>query len=522
MNESEKLPFEEGYIPPKEVTYDTGKRELRFGAAVVVVCAALVDFVLYGGLNLGFALAAVALIATSTVYLCRSGKKITPYSGALLGLSVVIAASFVRSDDAFVKFVMVCFLCVSVPLGLTIQAGQSTRDPAGVLSLHDAPRAVLCLGLGKLPEALRGLSAAGKKVEKANKSSAAVLLGLVVALPLVIILLLLLASADAAFEGLLNLLPAINGEEPMVVIIFTCFAAPVVYTLCVALVQETPAQATQIRFFRLHPLTVNTVLGAVTAVYVVYLASQLAYFVGGLSGILPENYTLAEYARRGFFEMVLLCLLNLCVIAAAAAFSRSEKGNLPLLTRIFCAGIGMVSLFFVVSASAKMLLYIHAFGLTRLRVLTEVIMLFLGLTTILVTIWLFQPKFAYMKAVLLLGLSMGALVSWVDVDTAVAAYNVSAYQAGKLDNIDLSHLSSLSSGATPYIATLLDAPDKTVAQRARSILERKAAAQAEFDIRSFTIGEGIARPILDAHRKTDQSPWHSDFPEWSEQTENPQ
>ena len=53
-------------------------------------------------------------------------------------------------------------------------------------------------------------------------------------------------------------------------------------------------------------VTLCVALGMISLVYVLYLVSQLAYFSGGFSGILPKGYTMAEYARRGFFEMAWL------------------------------------------------------------------------------------------------------------------------------------------------------------------------------------------------------------------------
>lgn len=522
MNGSDKLPFETGYIPPETPACKTGKRELRFAAVALLLCAILVDVILYGGLNLGFAVATIGLILSASLYLRHSGHPLTPYSATLLTLSIVIAASFVRSDDGLIKFVMLCFLCVSVPLGLTIQAEKNRRDPAVFSSLLDAPRTLFLRSFGNLSPAVEGIYKATKSMGKGGKNRTAVLIGILVALPLVVILLLLLSSADAAFEGLLSLLPEIEMEEPIAVIIGTLCTAPLFYSLCICLVQEKADTPSGKNTPTLHPLTIHTVLGAVVGVYAVYLLSQLAYFVGGLSGILPEDYTLAEYARRGFYEMAWLCMLNLLIITVSVALSPKKAGRAPLLCRIFALCIGIVSLFFVLTASAKMLLYIDSYGLTRLRVLTEVIMLFFALTTVVICAWLFRPQLAYMKIVLLAALSIGAAVAWIDVDTVVAAYNVHAYQQGQLQTIDISHLRGLSSGALPYIEALTNAPDSAVAAKARNALKCKAADQSEFDLRGVNIAQSIARPILDQYKEPEKSAWQSDTMEWSEQTKKSQ
>lgn len=508
MNEPQKLPFDAAYTAPPAAqapAFATGKRELRLWWVLLILSVLGADFALFGGFGLGFSLIAISLIIVPWVYLKRSGRKVSPYSATLLVLSILLAGSFFRSNDGFVKFVSVCFLLVSVPLALALSAGKNRRDPKGLLSLLDAPRALLTFGVGRLPESLRGFVLAEKAVGKSSKNRSAALVGLAVAIPLVAILLSLLSSADAAFEGLLSLVPEVDLGEPIAAIVCSCLSVPVLYTMCVALQHDNAEPAAPRQAKGLHPVTINTVLLAVCAVYLVYLSSQLAYFVGGLSGLLPEEYTLAQYARRGFFEMAALCLLNLGLMAAAVGLVSKQEDRAPLFTRILSLFVGIVTLFFVLTASAKMFLYIDSYGLTRLRVLTEVIMVFLALTTIFVSIWLFVPKFAYMKAVLITALAVCSITAWVDVDTVVAKYNVWAYQSGKMEFLDVYHLGELSQGAIPSLETLAADEDEGIASSAKYCLRNDAAKMEEFDIRALTLSDLMARPILENYKDPEVS-----------------
>ncbi len=72
----------------------------------------------------------------------------------------------------------------------------------------------------------------------------------------------------------------------------------------------------------------NILLGTVCLIYAVYLLSQLAYLGGGFAGILPDGYTLAEYARRGFFEMAWLSFINLGLMCLAMGLVEKE-GRCP-------------------------------------------------------------------------------------------------------------------------------------------------------------------------------------------------
>ena len=156
----------------------------------------------------------------------------------------------------------------------------------------------------------------------------------------------------------------------------------------------------------------------------------------------------------------------------------------------------------VVAANAKMFLYIGSYGLTRLRVLTEVIMLWLGITTLLVSIWLFVPRLAYMKAVLLSALVIGGGVLWADVDTVVAHYNVSAYQSGVLETVDVYYLDRLGNSAVPYLQLLTKDRDPDIAKQATNLLQRQHVSPAE-DFREWNYVNHAADRLLSPDTVTD-------------------
>ncbi len=480
--------------PPANPPFPAGKREFIFAAGVLLAACFLCNSIFYAGLNLGFAIFAGCAILCSEVYLLCCGCKPTFYTGILLVCSLIITASFARSDDGLVKFVLFCFLLFSVNLGLCLLAGQNRRSPKGFLCFMDIFRTVFLLGLGKCSPAFRGLYKGIRESGTAGKKGGAVMLGVLISVPLLAIVIPLLIRADAAFDALLRKLPDWNFGEIIGSIILGALLAGYLYVRATAL-RHTPKEVPDTTVRKgVNPLTVNTVLIAVSAVYGVYLISQLAYFSGGFSGILPEGYTMAEYARRGFFEMAWLCAINLGIIALGVGLVRKQAIP-PLLTRLVCLFIGIVTLFFVVSASAKMFLYIDTFGLTRLRVLTEIIMLWLGLSTLAVCIWLFVPGLPYMKFVVVLALIMGAAVAWADVDTVVARYNVTAYQNGTLETVDVAYLDQLGSGAVPYIARLTDDGNVQIATQARNALKTETNTPIN-DFRDWNYADSLADSIL--------------------------
>lgn len=486
------------YEAPPRYVFPMGKRELFFAAGIILFSLLLCNSLIYAGANLGFAAGLASVLVSSFAYLRSHGHKADWYSGALLVLSLVLIAAFPRSSDDAMKFIMVCLLLVVPSLAFCLMAGQNRRDPATIASLLDSPRALFGLGMGRMTESFRGAKEACRSTGTVGKKGGAIVLGLVIAVPLLAVLVPLLMSADAAFEGLLDLLPEFRFDELLTTVLFGGLTACVLYSRGAALQHLIKSGPQPKQRKGLNALTVNTVLIAVAVVYGAYLISQLAYFVGGFAGILPEEYTLAQYARRGFFEMAWLCALNLGLMGISVGLV-TARGKAPLSTRLLCLFLGIVTLFLVATASAKMFLYIGSYGLTRLRVTTEVFMLWLGLTTVFVCLWLFRPKLPYMKLTTVAGLVLLAVLVWADVDTVVARYNVRAWQSGKLETVDIWHLSNLNSAAVPFIEELVDDPDPEIAERAKNTLKNRYISRSD-DLRGWNWANARALEILEKYR----------------------
>lgn len=487
------------YTPTPRHVFPMGKRELLFAAAILFFSLIACNCLIYAGVNLGFAVGIIGILTGTWLYLRSCGHKTDRYTTALLVLSLLIAAAFARSANSGIKFCMVCILLAVPSLAFCLMAGQNLRPTGGISSLLDGPRALFSLGFGRMAASGRGVADACKSSGTIGKKGGSVILGLLITVPVIAILIPLLMSADAAFEGLMDRLPKMDWDELFCTALLGFCTACVFYTRGTALHHLPKAEREPRTRKGLNSITVNTVLVAVVFVYGVYLISQLAYFVGGFAGILPEEYTLAQYARRGFFEMAWLCAINLTLMALSMGLV-SARGKAPLATRLLCLGLGAVTLFLVCAASAKMFLYIGSYGLTRLRVLTEVFMLWLAAVTVCVCVWLFRPRTPYLKFALVLGLALCAVLMWADVDTQVARYNVQAYQSGKLETVDMVYLRDLGYSAVPYLEELTQDPDPDTAQRAANLLRNFYTF--DHDIRSWNYAKAKALPILEQYRDT--------------------
>lgn len=193
-----------------------------------------------------------------------------------------------------------------------------------------------------------------------------------------------------------------------------------------------------------------TVLGVPLACLNLLFASFLVTQAGYLFRATPHpDFSVAEYARRGFFELVTATLMVLAlVLVTYALLHRRERagGSLGLLALLIVQTFGLAG-----SAVHRMTLYIQSYGLTLTRTYVEMALLGICLTLLLVLAALVRrPALPWLTSrMFLLGLLMLAGAALTDVERLVAEVNVARARAGA--TIDLNYLGSLSADVLPAV-----------------------------------------------------------------------
>ena len=292
-----------------------------------------------------------------------------------------------------------------------------------------------------------------EKEEGQKKTSAYILTGLVVAIPLLVLVSILLASADVVFADVLQKLfqleslPTLCLAGLMLIAAFFLTYAGMRYFV---LREET---RTWVEKERYEPLIAITALAAVTLVYLVFSGIQIAYlFVGNLK--LPKNYTYAQYAREGFFQLLVVCILNLGIVVVVLSQFRENKVLKALLVVICGCTYIMIS-----SSALRMIMYIREYALTRKRVLVLWALATLAIILVGVIIQIFRagfPLFKYMlavSAICYLVLSFGRMDYWIaDYDTDHIVADIGVVGLERMPNeSSLEYLNELSADAVPVL-----------------------------------------------------------------------
>lgn len=464
--------------PPPKPELPSGRREQVFAIVLLAVSLFLVNTTLWGG-SLGFTLGFWAMALVTVCYLSGKALRVTPYGILCLLSSFALAGAFSRSADWSLLVPAFLVVLFGYFMGLVSLTRANARPFGGFSTILDIFHAAFCRSFGQVGAAFRGLFHTWKGKEKIRKPGSA-FWGVLIAVPVLCVLVPLLMKADAAFEGLISqfqfTIP--RSSELWGTVILGLIVFLLAYPQAVSLKRSPSRSAAAPYQGRVPPAAVNAFLGAIALVYCLYLLSQLAYFFNAFQGILPEGFSHAAYARRGFFEMAWIVAINLAIVGIVLTLEKRETAT-PKATKFLCLFFCAFSLLLIATAFSKMVLYMNSYGLTRKRVLTSLFMLWLTVFVATTAVWLFRRKLPYMKVAVVALLLLANLACWADADSVIARYNVTAYQSGKLDSVDLYTLSTLSDSAIPWVAELTDDEDPAVAERAQSILrdcaERYAA-----------------------------------------------
>ncbi len=311
---------------------------------------------------------------------------------AALGLDRLNASGWAAGWLAFHGFALVWTLA---------RTGQLTENRTGPAFALDVLRGV-GRGFAGLVDWLRGVIALvqerPRRSGKKRKNLLPVLLCVAGAAMLFVFAAKELSAADDRFgdwlQSIVNTLVfwqefSVSGSV-VVSLIFMFPVGAFFYGMSVAgraAVERTPRPLPAFYAARLtgaRQLPVGLVCGVLAVFAVLYLTffgMQGGYLFGAFTHRLPQGFTVAVYARRGFFELCRVMLVNFALLLAVETFAAIPlRQSRPL--RIAGAVLLGQSLLLWVTAASKLGLYIATFGFTAKRLLAAWALLVLAVACV--------------------------------------------------------------------------------------------------------------------------------------------
>lgn len=327
--------------------------------------------------------------------------------------------------------------------------------------------------------------------------------GLLITVPLLFLFGGLFMAADAVFEGIITDIFHIEVDEIIVhLFLFGFWSWLAAGFLRQTLLEKEPMDPALERpsFARLGVIEVGIVMGMLDLLFLAFVLVQFRYFFGGAALVETSiGMSYAEYARRGFFELVTVGALVLPMLLVIHWLFRAERVAHERLFRGMAAV--MIVLLYVIMASAvqRMRLYQSEFGMTELRLYTTVFMGWLALVFAWFSATVLRgqrDRFAF--GALATGLVTIALLHALNPDAFIVQTNVGRKQAPQ--PFDREYVTTLSADAVPTLIATLPQMEQEDRCQVAAIILRDWTPPERVDWRTWNWGRAQAWQAVRANQ----------------------
>lgn len=320
-----------------------------------------------------------------------------------------------------------------------------------------------------------------------------------IALPIIIIILILLSSADLIFNNLMNsifnvpknIIKNINISEIILriimIIVFFFYFSGTLYYLISNYKNEDQEQEEKPK--KVQTDTIKILLISLNIIYFIFDIIQIKSLIFHSVG---ETITYANYARQGFFQLMVVSFINLCVILYSKRYNNKKDNN-----KIKVLSIIMVFLTFIIIISSflRMYMYEEHYGYTLLRILVYFALITETICLLPTIIFIIKEKFNITKSFMIIIITMYVILNYINIDSLIAYRNIELYQTKK--DIDISYLMNNHADNIPQLIRF----SKKVKDKDTKWILKEYLKEQEYemkDFREWNLSKMIAKQKLES------------------------
>ncbi len=289
-----------------------------------------------------------------------------------------------------------------------------------------------------------------------------ILTAIVITTPLLIILITLLSSADLIFnnsvETFFSKFKDLKGADGIIkhialIILSSSVFAGLIYSVIHIEKSHNSEEKSATR--KWDPLISSFAITAVNIIYIIFTAIQFKYLFGGQANIQDLDITYADYARKGFFELITVTIINFIIVLSITYLTKKEQRNFNYYIKAQKIILLLATFVLVASAHMRLGLYEEAYGYTQARVFAHAAILAL----LILSFQLFYKvsiniKASFIKSGIITILSIYSLINLINIDGQIAKKNIE--RLSETGKIDIAYFYELSYDALPEISKIKD------------------------------------------------------------------
>ncbi len=376
-------------------------------------------------LGINVILFAIALLGF-IIYMMKTNRVIKNKYGLLFIIPIIILSlTYFIYDNTFkylnILVIPVLYLLMFI---FTIKPTKTFGDTI-VEFLNILVKPINSIGVFTREE-LKLIPKYNKQMKK-EKKDYRLLKSLLIVIPVVVVVLMLLSSADSIFASIFNFnLNIPNLDEVLIrlfrfVLLFFVLGSTIYFITKEYLKEKRIKNKSKER----DPYTINMLLIVLNIIYIIFDIIQINSL---LLHRVATSFNYAEYARSGFFQLMIISFINISIIL----FSKKCKEETK--TKVLSIVMVVLTLVIIYSSYYRMSLYEIAYGYTVLRLGVYAILLTEAILMLPTLYYIINKNLNILNYYLIITVAMYTVINCFSVDRIIANNNINRYiKTGQID-----------------------------------------------------------------------------------------
>ena len=318
-------------IDHKNMDSNTKAKEKILAISIAIVLGFIYNMFFHSSsYGISYPIFTIIVILVFLCYFRKKIKKTKSIGFLILALAFILSLNFAIHSNIILNSLNI----IAVPLLLTasfILIRYDDIEWSSMKFVFSVFERIIPLSFENLFKPILFVKSSSKKRErgKLNPQTKSILIGLLVSIPLLIVILPLLSSADSVFgyytSNFYTVFTKINLGNTLWNVIRIVIISLYMFGFFWSFRYSNNRDTKPLKLNgTLEPVTVLTVFIIINLVYLLFTVVQFSYLYGGNTA-LPNGFTYAEYARRGFFELILVTIINFTLLITATLFTKKES-----------------------------------------------------------------------------------------------------------------------------------------------------------------------------------------------------
>ena len=477
---------------------------------------AILHSILFYGQQLGISVFLFCLaLGFFIIYILKKNDKIKNKKALILCVPIIlISATYFIFNNSF--FYIVNMIALTILFVLMVILAVFEKTTIGLIInrgvyLVLGPIEFLEEAIGAIIETVLGIFKKREVPKEKNEKIRKIIIGVIIAIPILIIVLILLSSADSIFSSELKEVISIIfsldifESETYIHLFFRIIIILMIAVYLIALLYNViednfcKKDALEKKRWKIDTIIGNTILTILNLVYLVFCYIQISVLFMRTGNM--QDFDYASYARQGFFQLMAVSIINLIIILLTS--KRDEINKKMNYTKVMNLLLAVFTLIILFSSFYRMYLYEQEYGYTFLRLMVYLALITEAILIIPTVMYILDMKINLTKIYFVVIIIMYIIINYINIDNVIAKRNIDRYFEDTSGNyeLDMDYLQLLGIDAAGQIKRLENIEDGNIKEQVKFYLNNTKSDVEDITWQSFNINRCIVKSELKEYEK---------------------